>query len=182
MPKTFQKAGFALLTSAMIAGVASIAPANAATENKRYTHSACEGENAVCGVIAMGNGGAFVVDWVSVHARDSQPGGDATHPKCSDVSKKLDADVLAGEYDTFVVPASCAYKLKIKITSANNKDQDLYLTPGCKIVTSVKGSAASNSWKSNDVSPLNKNIPTNSDGAPIDQYGHKCGKQGKAGF
>lgn len=182
MPTTFQKAGYALLSGAMIAGIASIAPAHAASVNKEYVHPSCEGTNAVCGVIIMGNAGSFSVDWVSVHARDPQPGGDATHPKCSEVDKKLDSDVLQGKYDRFIVPASCAYKLKIKIHSGNSKDQNLYLTPGCSIVTSVKGSASSNSWKGNDVAALNDKVPTNSDGVPIDQNGHKCGKQSSAGF
>ena len=182
MTTTFQKASFAILSSAMIAGITSLAPAHAAKENKRYTHSACEGANAVCGVIVMGNAGSYTVDWVSLHARDSQPGGDATHPKCSDVDKKFDSDVLQSEYDTFVVPASCAYRLKLTIHSANSKDQNLYLTPGCQIVTSVKGTTAANSWKGNDVTAMNPNAPTNADGVPVDQNGHKCGKQGSAGF
>ncbi|MFN3211634.1 MAG: hypothetical protein ACE37M_00890 [Henriciella sp.] len=182
MPRIFQKAGFVLLSGAMIAGVTSIAPANASSVNKEYVHSSCEGANAVCGVIIMGNAGSFSVDWVSVSARDSQPGGDATHPKCSEVNKKLDSDLLQNKYDRFIVPAACAYKLKLKIHSGNSKDQNLYLTPGCSIVTVVKGTSSSNSWKGNEVAALNEKVSTNSDGVPIDKNGHKCGKQSSAGF
>ena len=177
--KTISAAIIGAATSTMMLPGPAIA---ASSEESRYTHPDCEGANAICGVIVMGNAGGFSLDWVSLHARGSQPGGQATHPSCPGVDKKIDRNVPAGNYDTFVVPAACAYKLKIKILSGNGKDQNFYLTPGCQIIAKVKGTTTSNSWKSNSVKPLNENVPTNEDGAPMDPFGYKCGKQGSAGF
>lgn len=183
MLSTLQKVGFAALTGAAIMATLPLTPAHAASsEESRYTHSSCEGANIVCGVIVMGNAGGFTLDWVSLHARSPQPGGDATHPSCPSIDKKIDRNVPAGNYDTFIVPAACAYKLQIKILSGNGKDQNFYLTPGCQIIAKVKGTTTSNSWKGNTVKALNDDVPTNSDGVPVDPFGHKCGKQGSAGF
>lgn len=170
-----------VIGAVMLAGAVSPV-ANASSEAARYTHPDCKGENVACGVIVMGNAGAFVVDWVSVNARDSQPDQNNTHPSCANAGHKFDRNLEVSEYDTFILPASCAYKLKIKILSANNKDQNLFLTPGCQIVTTVKGTTSSNSWKGNKVTALNDQVPVNKDKAPVNASGYKCGKQGSAGF
>ena len=178
-----QKSGCAAFAALLAATLAPLAPAYAASsEESRYTHASCEGANAICGVIVVGNAGGYTLDWVSLHARGTQPGGEATHPSCPSIDKKIDRNVPAGNYDTFVVPAACAYKLKLKILAGNGKDQSLYLTPGCQIITQVKGTTQSNSWKGNQVSALNASVPTNKDGKPIDPFGYKCGKQSSAGF
>jgi len=183
MLSTFQKAGVAALATTMVAALAPVAPAHAASsQQSRWTHSSCEGANAICGVLVIANGGAFTLDWTSVTARGDQPGGEATHPNCPGLDKKIKDDVPGGNYNTFVIPASCAYKLKIKILGGNGKDQNLYLTPGCQLIATVKGDLNSNSWKSNKAEPLNENVPTTKDGHPIDALGYKCGKQSNGGF
>ncbi len=183
MLSTSQKVSFVALAGAAVSALLPLTPAHAASsEESRYTHSSCEGTNIVCGVIVMGNAGGFTLDWVSLEARGSQPGGQATHPSCSEINKKISQDVPAGNYDTFIVPAACAYKLKIKILLGNSKDQNLYLTPGCQLIAKVKGTTTSNSWKSNSTKPLNDDVPTNDSGTPVDPFGHKCGKQSNAGF
>lgn len=183
MFKTSHTAGIALLASSMAIACSTMMPAHASTaEESRYTHSSCENSMMQCGVIVMGNGGSFTLDWVSVRARGDQPGGDSvTAPSCPGLEKKIKDDVPSGNYDTFVIPASCAYELKIKILGANNKNQYFYLTPGCQIVAKVQGSAANNSWKGNKVSALSSQVPT-VDGKPVDSKGYKCGKQSSAGF
>ncbi|MEL6414042.1 MAG: hypothetical protein AAFQ15_03785 [Pseudomonadota bacterium] len=178
MLTTHQKAGAALLATAVATALTPIAPAHAG-ETTRYTHHSCDGPNAVCGVIVIGNAGSYTLEWTSLTARGDQPGGPATHPECPNVDKKIDDDVWQGSYNTIIVPASCAYKIKIRIKTANKKDQNLYLTPGCKIITKVKGTTTSNSWKGNDVSAMNDDIPT-VDGKPVDAMGYKCGKQSSA--
>ncbi|NQY39808.1 MAG: hypothetical protein HRT80_06880 [Henriciella sp.] len=180
MLTTFQKVGAAMLATTIVTALSPMSPAQAG-ETTRYKHHSCDGANAVCGVIVVGNAGSYTLEWTSLTARDDQPGGPATHPECPSVDKKIDDDVWSGSYNTFIVPASCAYKLKLKIKAANKKDQNLYLTPGCKIVTQVKGTTASNSWKGNDVEPLNDSVPT-VNGKPVDAMGYKCGQQGSAGF
>ena len=172
MLKKTMVAGFggAILATAGLSGTA----VAASSEEARYTHPSCEGANALCGVIVMGNAGSFTLDWVSVNAHSSQPSN--AHDECSGLDKKLTRNVPAGNYDTFVVPASCSYKLKLKILSGNAKDQNLFLTPGCQIVAKVSGDLGSNSWKTLEISSLGSQVPTNSDGKPVDGLGQKCGK------
>ncbi|MEM7639986.1 MAG: hypothetical protein AAF269_13100 [Pseudomonadota bacterium] len=43
----------------------------ASSEEASYTHPDCEGSNAVCGVIVMGNAGSFTLDWVAVNAHSA---------------------------------------------------------------------------------------------------------------
>ena len=70
---TFQKSISAILAGTMIAASGLSGLANAASsEEARYTHSACEGSGAVCGVIVMGNAGVYTLDWVSVNAKSTQ--------------------------------------------------------------------------------------------------------------
>ncbi|MCR9269675.1 MAG: hypothetical protein ACX94B_14385 [Henriciella sp.] len=174
----------AIASSICFLAISGSGAANAASsEEARYTHPACaDSSKAICGVIVMGAAGAYTLDWVSVTARDSQPDSQETHPSCSTAGKKLDRNVPAGNYDTFIMPASCAYTLKVGILAGNNKDQNLFLTPGCQIIARVDGTVVNNSWKSNKVSTLSEQVPTNSSGKPIDRGGHKCGKLKNAGF
>lgn len=173
---------FAFSAAMMASCAIYAAPVQAASsEQTRYTHSSCEGPNAICGAIVIASAGSFTLDWTSVDARDSQPAGQLTHEKCSGVSKKIKDDVPSGNYNTYIVPASCAYKIKLKILSANNKDQNLYLSPGCRILAKVEGDAVSNNWNF-DVSAMNDQVPTNSNNKPVDMAGHKCGRLNKAGF
>lgn len=168
--------GIGLTATAGMSGVAYAA----SSEEARYTASYCESSGATCGVIVMGNAGVYTLDWVSVDAHSSQP---ANAPSaCSSINKKLTTDVPAANYDTFVVPASCSYKLKLKILGGNSKDKNLYLTPGCQIIAKVDGTVGSNDWKTLEISTLSSAVPTNSDGKPIDALGNKCGKTSGSGF
>lgn len=154
--------------------------AHAASEVERYTHSSCDDEGASCGVIVMGNGGGYILEWVEVKAHTAQPSNAPSG--CSNVGKKIGEDVDLNQYVTFIVPASCSYKLKLKIKSANQKDKNIYLTPGCQVIAEVKGTATDNTWKSLKVSALNNKVPTTSGGTPIDSLGNKCGQLGSSGF
>lgn len=167
----------AAISAIMLPGTASAA----SSEQSRYTHSACESADAVCGVIiyAVASGG-YTVDWARVHARSDQPDSTETHPSCAAVDKKISDDIPSGNYDTFVLPASCAYKLEIKILAGNSKDKNLFLTPGCQIIAKTDGTVTSNDWKTLEISTLSNQVPT-SGGKPVDRSGHKCGKQSGSG-
>ncbi len=150
--------------------------AHAATsEEASYTHPACEGANAICGVVVMGNAGAYTLNWVALNAHTSQP-SPATHSSCKGFDKKLSADVPGGNYDTFIVPASCSYKLKTDIKDGPSKDLNIFLTPGCQIIAKVDGTISSNSWKTLEISSLSDKVSTDSNGKPLDPAGYKCGK------
>lgn len=175
MRKLLEKTIAAGLGGAVLAAAGLSGPAQAASsEEASYTHPSCEGSNAVCGVIVMGNGGSYTLDWVAVNAHSAQPAN--AHNSCAGLDKKLTSNVPAGNYDTFIVPASCSYKLKLKILSGNSKDQNLFLTPGCQIIAKVAGNVGSNSWKTLEISALKSTVPTNADGKPVDGLGQKCGK------
>ena len=122
---------------------------------------------------------SYYVDWAEVKAHSSQPASPAIHSSCAGTDKKLTSTIPPGNYDTFVVPASCSYKLKIKIKAGNAKDMNLFLTPGCQIITSTKGTTSSNSWKSNEVSWVSEDAKEKMGGTgstPYDPVGYKCGK------
>ena len=163
-----------------VSGVMGVAQA-ASSETARYTHPACEDANAVCGVVVYAVATtSYYGAWARVHSRSSQPDSTDTHPKCAGINKKLDKNIPPANYDTFVLPASCAYKLEIKIEGGNQKDKNLFLTPGCKLITKTDGTAVSNSWQKLEVSPMNSQVPTKN-GVPIDRSGHKCGAQSDSG-
>lgn len=175
MRKILEKTIVAGLGGAVIAAAGLSGSAHAATsEEARYTHPSCEGSNAICGVIVMGNAGGYTLDWVSVNAHSSQPSN--AHVSCAGFDEKLTRNVPSGNYDTFVIPATCSYKLKLKILSGNAKDQNLFLTPGCQIIAKVAGTTGSNSWKTLEISTLSSKVPTDDKGKPIDGLGQKCGK------
>ncbi len=153
----------------------------ASSEESRYTHPDCESADAVCGVIVYAVATtSYYVAWAKVHARSDQPDSTDTHPSCAGVNKKIDQNIAPTNYDTFVLPASCAYKLEIKIEAGNNKDMNLFLTPGCQIIAKTDGTVTSNSWKTLEISTLSSQVPTVS-GKPVDRSGHKCGKQSGSG-
>ena len=167
------------LAGAAISAVFLPGPAMAASsEEARYTHPDCDGANAVCGVVVMGNAGSFTLDWVALNAHSAQE-SPATHPSCKGFDHKLTKNVPAANYDTFVVPASCSYKLKLDILSGNSKDVNLFLTPGCQIIAKVSGTVNSNSWKTLEISALSDKV-TMKDGKPLDPAGYKCGKLSSA--
>lgn len=151
----------------------------ASSEEKRYTHPACKNSStAICGVIIYAVAtSSYYASYAKVKAKGSQPDGQAIHPDCAGTSKKLDANIPPGNYDTFVVPASCAYELEIKIVGGNKKDKNLFLTPGCQIIAKTDGTVSSNSWKTLEVSYIN-----GASGKPYDPDNHKCGKLSGAGF
>ncbi len=141
-------------------------------EDKRYTHSYCKTDGAYCGVIAYANGGGYTVKSVDVHAKSSQvmvP----LNPYCEGVEKKFTSNLLLNQYDTFIVPANCTYKLKINIQSGPKKDRDIYLTPGCLAQTWTTGTTVSNSWKK-DISWVEGAKPDGAGKTPTDGYGNTC--------
>lgn len=153
----------------------------ASSEEARYTHPACESADAVCGVVIYAVATtSYYGAWARVHARSDQPDSTDTHPSCAGVDKKIDQNIAPTNYDTFVLPASCAYKLEIKIEGGNKKDMNLFLTPGCQIIAKTDGTAISNSWKTLEISTLSSQVPT-ANGKPVDRSGHKCGKQSGSG-
>ena len=161
---------------ALVVSLGMFGTADAATsEEASYTHPDCEGSNAVCGVVVMGNAGSYTLNWVALNAHSSQP-SPATHKSCKGFDKKLSADVPAGNYDTFIVPASCSYKLKTDIKDGPSKDLNIFLTPGCQIIAKVSGTTTSNSWKTLEISTLSDKVTTSDDGKPLDPAGYKCGK------
>ncbi len=161
---------------AMVVSLGMFGAAHAASsEEARYSHPDCTGSNAVCGVVVMGNAGSYTLNWVALNAHSSQP-SPATHSACKGFDKKLSADVPQGNYDTFLVPASCSYKLKTDIKSGPSKDLNIFLTPGCQIIAKVAGDLGSNSWKTLEISSLSSNVTTDANGKPLDPAGYKCGK------
>ncbi len=142
-------------------------------ENKRYTDSYCKQTGALCGAIAYANGGGYVVSWVEVKAKSTQPSSKPVNGVCPGLSKKFDSNVQLNEYDTFIVPANCLYKLKINIASGPKKDRDIFLTPGCVAQTWTKGTTGSNSWH-HDISWSDQAKQNGASGDPQDSFGNKC--------
>ena len=141
-------------------------------EIKRYTHDYCKTDDAYCGVIAYANGGAYVVKSVDVHAKSSQE-TTPLNPYCEEVDKKFTSNLKVNQYDTFIVPANCTYKLKINIESGPKKDRDIILTPGCLAQTWTNGNIYSSSWKK-DISWVDGAKPSGASSTPTDGYGNTC--------
>lgn len=179
----FTKArSFALASALILTSVSTNVAHAASSEESRYVHPACEDTaTAMCGVIVYAVAGAYTVDWVQLKAKGSQPDSTDTHPACKGVERKLDRDTPAGNYDTFIVPASCAYAIDIQILTGKRKDINLFLTPGCQIIAKTDGTTQSNQWNTLEISTLSDQAPTNANGKPIDRSGHKCGKLAGAG-
>lgn len=141
-------------------------------EDKRYTDDYCKTDGAYCGVIAYANGGAYTVKSVDVHAKSSQE-TTPLNPYCEAVDKKFTSNLTVNQYDTFIVPANCTYKLKINIQSGPKKDRDIILTPGCLAQTWTNGNIASSSWKK-DISWVDGAKPSGASSTPTDGYGNTC--------
>ncbi len=158
------------------------------TEIYRITNPACKvtdsNPNPACGGIVYANEGAYIVKSVELNAKGDQPSGVPINPACAGMDKKFTKNVLYGQYETFVVPADCAYHLKINIESGPKKDQNYFLVPGCQIIGSTDGTVISNSWKHTDVDWTDaakeraKESGTTLPEPPQDQQGNKCGKLG----
>ncbi len=158
------------------------------TQINKYTDDACEVTDPdnppPCGGIVYANKGAYVVKSVELNAKGDQPSGVPINPACAGMDKKFTKNVLVSQYETFVVPADCAYHLKINIESGPKKDQNYFLVPGCQIIGSTDGTVISNSWKHTDVDWTDaakeraKESGTTLPEPPQDQQGNKCGKLG----
>ena len=166
-----------LLVGALAIAATAYLPAYAKSSmQSEYVDKAClDSKTAICGAIIVASAGSFTLDWTTVKARDTQANPAAMHPGCPSVNKKFNDDVPGGNYNKYIVPASCGYKVKLKILGGNGKDQNLYLTPGRKILVKVKGDLNSNKITV-DASFIDENM----EGKPKDQTGWKCGKQSKA--
>lgn len=147
-----------------------------ATPKSSYTHSSCDG-NRPCGAIVYGNAGVYVVTSVVLKSKSDQPD---SGPPCSGIDVKFDSDTSLGQYDQFVVPASCAYNLKINIVAGPKKDRNLFLTPACVIKTKTDGTTTSNEWHVS-ASWIKDKKPEGAPSKPIDSHGHKCGRLKKSG-
>jgi hypothetical protein len=102
-----------------------------------------------CGSIVYINSGAYTVGNVKLAARgpNHQPTGDPLYnPDCEAVSKAFTADLTVSQYDTFILPAACAYELTINIAGGPKKDRHYWLTPGCVIGAVTVGDIRSSSW------------------------------------
>ncbi len=158
------------------------------TQVNRYTNSACEVTDAnpqpACGAIVYANKGAYVVTPVELSAKGTQPSGVPINPACAGIDKKFTRDVDVGQYETFVVPADCAYHLKINIEDGPKKDQNYFLVPGCQLIASTDGTTMSNQWHINTSWTDKAKKQAKENGVtlpepPQDQQGYKCGKLGK---
>ena len=103
--------------------------------------------------------------------------------------------MTVGKYDSFTVPASCAYQLSINISGGDNKDQNVYLTPGCVITLQSDGTTTMSNWKKVKAdwttagkdayqTAINNNVPGVKSSVPKDPEdfdGHVCGEQNKSG-
>jgi len=171
------------ITAVTLAAVCATAPlvsqnALAAKQRNSYTDPACSSADAVCGAIIYGNAGGYTVDSVHVQAKGTQPSGVQVHPQCAGVDTAFKDSLNVGQYDLFILPANCAYHLKIKIVAGNKKDRNLFLTPGCQIETKTDGTTTINEWHMN-VKWTDKAKQQGMSGTVQDKDGHKCGKLGK---
>jgi len=142
-------------------------------KSKTYKHDYCKTEDPFCGVIAYANAGGYIVKSVDVHAKDSQPSGVQLNPYCTSVAKKFTSNLELNEYDVFIVPANCLYKLKINIQSGPKKDRIIMLTPGCVAQTWTDGTTGSNKWHK-DIHWSDEAKKKGASGPVQDPAGNKC--------
>ncbi len=166
------------LTCAVTLAATFSAPAHASKEKARYTSDNCKSATARCGAIIYGNGGGYTVQPVKLNADSKQPSGVTVNANCVGVDAELDYGVNLDQYVVFIVPANCAYRLKIKIVTGPSKDRHLFLTPGCQIRATTKGTTQQNKWKNIDVRWIKGKKPTDAPSNPQDADGHKCGSLG----
>ncbi len=141
----------------------------------------CKTKDAYCGGIVYLNKGGYVANPVQVDALSSQPSGATINPACSSIGGtafKITADTDLGQYEQFVLPADCAYKLKINIKAGNKKDRDLFLTPGCGIEAKTDGTTLSNQWHVS-VQWSDAAKKKGASGPVVDGAGNKCGNLSK---
>ncbi len=154
----------------------------------RITNPACKvtdsNPNPACGAIVYANKGAYVVNPVKLKSKTTQPFGPIISPDCGAIDYVVSKNVAVTEYVTFVVPADCAFNLKINIAAGPKKDRDLFLTPGCQLIASTDGTIVSSSWhiKTSWTDKAKKQAQENGvtlPEPPQDNQGYKCGKLGK---
>lgn len=146
-------------------------------EQGRTVVPACDTSNTpnvYCGAIVYGNAGGYVVKNEAIEAESKQPSGVTLHPKCSGTKVRFAFDTSLGQYNTAVLPANCAYKLKINIAGGRKKTRDLYLTPGCLIEMKTDGTTLQNEWHMK-VMWIKGKKPANGPKTPMDGQGNKCG-------
>lgn len=136
--------GYAFVFSVFAMGLATLSHAGDPKAEKEYKHSYCKQGDAQCGVVAYLNSGGYTVEWVKLSAKGSKKQVDNYNTECKGIEKKIKSDLTAGEFHQFTVPATCRYKLKIKIKSGETKDKGLTLTPGCIIVAKSAGTTTLN--------------------------------------
>jgi hypothetical protein len=134
-----------------------------------HIYPMCVDSPEECGEIRYENKGAYAVT-ASLTTIGKQPSINTLHEKCGDVDVYFLAAFGSGIKTKFVVPASCAYKLKIEISAGRTKDRNLFPTPGCLIKLSTDGTTLSNKWSK-----------VRSSGTETDAGGYECGSLGDAG-
>lgn len=172
-------AAFAAAIPFGIAAVVCLAPGLQASQAKATIyHPACQGDNPICGAVAYVNEGGYVVNPTKVDAKDSQPSGvQELSASCAGADEKYDADIDLGQYVVFVMPADCAYELKINIEAGNNKSRNIFLTPGCEYIAKTDGTTMSNDWHIS-VKWIDGKQPAGAPDHPTDKEGNKCGELG----
>ncbi len=141
--------------------------------SKRYVHTKCQNAKTGCGIVTFINAGVYIANSVQLRAHTTQPDYSAISDYCDGFDKKFSADLKAGQYYVFVVPASCNYVLKVNIKSGPTKKRDVFLVPNCEAQTWVEGSIVGNNWGKS----INWMPDTRPDGAgktPKDDDGNKC--------
>lgn len=138
---TDNRHSFVIVTVTLAALLAALVLSGpAAAKTKKYTKTAdyCtqkqpDGSDNPCGGIAYGNGGGYVVTRVTVKARSSDNQKWDNNPNCAGLELSSKSNLALGDYGVFKVPASCSYKLTIKILAGESKSQHVFVTPGCAI-------------------------------------------------
>lgn len=154
----------------------------------RITNPACKvtdsNPNPACGAIVYANKGAYVVNPVKLKSKTTQPSGPIINSACGAIDYVVSKNIAVTEYVTFVVPADCAFNLKINIAAGPKKDRNLFLIPGCQIIASTDGTIASSQWHISKSWTDKAKKQAKENGVtlpepPQDNQGYKCGKLGK---
>jgi len=130
----------AVIPLALTAGLTLSVPSMAEDKPKgEWTHDYCKKDNAQCGGVVYANGGGYVVKSVTLTAKGDNDQDAGFNPECLGIDKKLDANLALGEFDLFVVPTTCKYRLMINIKSGDKERKNVKVTPACVLVTISKG-------------------------------------------
>jgi hypothetical protein len=172
----------ALAVATMLSSLAMPPAAEAANSRGTWTADYCDTPKALCGGIVYGNSGAYVVESVELSAKGSQPDiSSVINPKCKDYAgEKVKKNLALGDYVVFVVPADCAYRIQIKIQLGKSKDENVFLVPGCQLVTKTDGTTQSNEWHVN-AEWADAAKKAGKSGDVVDMNGYKCGRLNKIG-